>query len=393
MDREEFFGEARHDLTGPLAGVRVLDVTKVWSGPQASGVLADLGADVVKVELPGRVDAEVPPVIPGTGLSWFRQTVNRNKRSIGLDLRDDEDRATFLRMVAVADIVVENYRPGTLDGWGAGYPACREVRPDIVFVSISGYGQYGPRAHLTGYDPVLQAYGGWLGLNGEPDGQGVRAPTFIADELAALHGAIGALAALRHRERTGEGQHIDVAMLDSLIAGGSGLLTLAARGRTPQRWGNETEFVVPSNVYACADGAVYLVVALNRQWRALAETMGRADLARASGYGTATDRLDNRAAVNAVVAEWCAGRPAADVLKALDDCGVPASPVRDLAEVAADSQVAAREMLQETRLHDGSTAPLTGPAAKFSRTPTRIRKGAPSAGTDTDEVLRDWGLA
>src|SRR6266508_5142717 len=255
MDQQDFYRDARSDLPGPLAGTRVLDVTKVWSGPMASCVLGDLGADVVRVELPGSLDGELPPRIPGTGQSWFRQTVNRNKRSVALDLRVPEGRDRFLGLVGHADIVVENYRPGTLDGWGVGYAACRAVRPDIVFVSISGYGQYGPRAHLPGYDPVVQAHGGWMSLNGEPGGSPLRAPTFIADELAGLHGAIGALAALRHRDMTGEGQHVDVAMLDSLLAGSSGLLTLAASGLPPARLGNETDFVVPANTYACNDGA------------------------------------------------------------------------------------------------------------------------------------------
>ncbi|MBB6347770.1 CaiB/BaiF CoA transferase family protein [Nonomuraea muscovyensis] len=393
MNREEFFRDARSDLTGPLDGVRVLDVTKVWSGPMATCVLADLGADVVRVELPGGLDGEVPPKIPGTGLSWFRQTVNRNKRSVGLDLREKDGRETFLRMVAVSDVVVENYRPGTLDGWGAGYAACRAAQADIVFVSISGYGQYGPRSSLPGYDPVLQAYGGWMSLNGEPGGGPVRAQTFIADEMAGLHGAIGALAALRHRDRTGEGQHVDVAMLDALLAGSSGLLTLAATGRPPARNGNETDFVVPANVYACADGSIYLAVALNRQWRALAAAIGRPELATAPGFGTAAERLANRAAVNEAVAAWCAERGVEQVLKALDACAVPAAQVRDLADVAADPQVAEREMLQDVTLHDGTTAPLTGPPAKFSRTPTRIRRAAPRAGNDTEDVLREWGLA
>jgi formyl-CoA transferase len=392
VEREEFYREARTDLAGPLAGVRVLDVTKVWSGPMASCVLADLGADVIRIELPGSRDGDLPPRIPGTRQSWFRQTVNRNKRSVALDLRVPAGRDTFLRMVRHTDIVVENYRPGTLDGWGVGYAACRAVRADIVMVSISGYGQYGPRAHLSGYDPVVQAHGGWMSLNGEPDGPPLRSPTFIADELAGLHGAIGALAALRHRDTTGEGQHVDVAMLDSLLAGSSGLLTLAAAGLPPPRLGNETDFVVPANTYACRDGTVYLAVALDRQWRALAEAMGRPELGRADGYATARARLANRTEVNRVVADWCADLPVAQVLKTLDGCAVPAAAVRDLAEVAADPHIAARDMLRQVRMPDGGSVKLTGPAAKFSRTPTRIRHAAPRPGADTGAVLRELGI-
>jgi formyl-CoA transferase len=392
MERDEFYREARHDLRGPLDGVRVLDVTKVWSGPLASAVLADLGADVIRVELPGSLDGEVPPVIPGTTLSWFRQTVNRGKRSVALDLREPAGQKAFLGLVSSADIVVENYLPGTLDRWGIGYLGCRAAREDIVVVSISGYGQYGPRAALPGYDPVVQAYGGWMALNGAPDGGPVRAPTFLADELAGLHGAIGALAALRHRDATGEGQHVDVAMLDSLVGGSCGYLTLAAAGRPPTRLGNETDFVVPANAYACRDGTVYLAVALNRQWRALCTAMGRTELGRADGFATPADRLANRTEVNRVVAAWCFSLPLSEVLDALDGAGVPAAPVRDLADVAADPHVAARELLQRVPLPDGSSAELVGPVAKFSRTPTQLRSGAPRAGADTAEVLGDLGI-
>jgi formyl-CoA transferase len=390
MDRAEFYRDARADLTGPLAGVRVLDVTKVWAGPLATCVLADLGADVVRVELAHGRDGEVPPQIPGTGLSWFRQTVHRNKRSVGLDLRQDRDGERFHQLVAAVDVVVENYRPGTLDGWGAGYSHCRVTRPDIVFVSISGWGQYGPAAHLAAYDPVVQAAGGWMALNGAPDGDPVRAPTFLADEVAGLHAAIGALAALRHRDRTGEGQHVDVSMLDALLFSSCGLLTLAATGAEPRRYGNETDFVVPANVYRCRDGHVYLAVGLDRQWRDLAELIGQPDLARAPGFARNAERLANREVVNAVVAQWCADRPVAEAVAALHRRGLVAAPVRSLADTAKDPHVAERDMLQSTVLSNGTRAPLTGPAVKFSRTPTRIRRGAPAPGADTAEVFAEY---
>ncbi|PZG11500.1 carnitine dehydratase [Micromonospora craterilacus] len=390
-DAGDFYREARDDLAGPLHGVRVLDVTKVWSGPLTSAILADLGADVIRVELPHGRDGEVPPRIPGTGLSWFRQTVNRNKRSVGLDLREPSGRETFLRLVGTADVVVENYRPGTLDGWGVGWAQCRAIRPDLVFVSISGWGQYGARRAEAAYDPIVQAASGWMSLNGDPDGGPVRAPTFLADELAGLHGAIGALAALWHRRCTGEGQHVDVAMFDAMLAGGAGLHTLAAAGRPPARWGNQTDFVVPANVYDCADGQVYLAVALDRHWRALAEAMDRPDLARAPGFARAADRLANRAEVDAVVAGWCAARPADVAVAALVDRGLTVSRVRTVAEVVADPHVAQRSMLQPTVLSDGSTAPIVGPAAKFSRTPTRVRQGAPAPGQHTAQVLAELG--
>ena len=392
LDRAGFYRDARHDLTGPLHGVRVLDVTTVWSGPMASCLLADLGAEVVRVEMPGNRAGQVPPAIPGTGLSWFHQTVNRNKRGIGLDLRVPAARAVFLRLVATVDLVVENFLPGTLDGWGIGYAGCRAVKPDVVFVSISGYGQYGPDAGRRGYDPVVLAGSGWMALNGEPDGTPVKAPTFLADDLAALHGALAALAALRHRDRTGEGQHVDVAMLDSVLNGSDGFLTLAATGVPVARRGDEAEFIVPSNTYRCADGQVYLVVALDRHWRVLVETLGRPELARASGFATNDERRANRAAVNEVVAGWCIGRTVAEVVDRLTAAGIAVGPVRTFAQAAADPHVREREMLQDTELSNGTRAPITGPAAKFGRTPTRVRTGAPRAGQHTEEVLGELGL-
>jgi formyl-CoA transferase len=392
MRVQEFYREALAGSVGPLEGVRVLGVTKVWSGPLATCVLADLGADVVSVELPDGRDGQVPPEIPRTGLSWFRESVHRNKRSVGLDLRDPAGRDCFLRLVATADLVVENYKPGTLDGWGVGFQDCRRVRPDIVFVSISGWGQYGPNAHLPAYDPVVQAASGWMALNGLPDGPPVRAPTFLADELAGLHAAIGALAALAHRTRTGEGQHVDVSMMDCLLFSSSGLPTLAATGAPPPRLGNETDFVVPANVYECLDGHLYLAVALNKHWRALAELLGRPELARAEGYATNEERLGNRDAINRIVAGWCLGRTVGDAVAALSGRGIVVAPVRTLAQAAADPQVAARQMLRETLLSNGAVAPLVGPAAKFSRTPTGIRRGAPAPGADTAEVLAELDL-
>lgn len=385
----DFFRRARTDGAGPLHGVRVLDATKVWSGPIATAVLADLGADVVRVELPGRPDGPPRPRIPGTALSWFRETVHRNKRSVGLDLREPADRDRFLRLVATADVVVENYKPGTLDGWGVGYEACRAAREDVVLVSISGFGQYGPDAHRPAYDPVVQASCGLMDLNGEPGGPPLRVPTFLADDVAGLYGAIGALAALAHRQRTGEGQHVDVAMVDCLLAASSGLPTLAATGAPPRRQGNETDFVVPSNVYACRDGHLYLTVALDRHWRELVVVLDRPELARADGFARAADRLRNRDAVNAVVAGWCRDRDVAVAVAALTARGLVVAPVRTLADAVADPHTAARGTLVDTVLSDGSVAPLVGPPLKFSRTPVGIRRGAPVAGADTDEVLAD----
>ncbi|MFC4014152.1 CaiB/BaiF CoA transferase family protein [Nonomuraea purpurea] len=392
MDRESFYARARHDVPGPMDGIKVLDVTKVWAGPMATCTLADLGAEVIRVEMPGNREGLMPPELPGTGLSWMRQTINRNKRSLGLDLRKPGGPETFLRLAATADVIVENYLPGTLERWGVGYEQCRAVKADLVYVSISGFGQYGPDAGRPGYDPAIQAAAGWMAFNGDPGRPPMRAPTFLADDVAALHAVIGTLAALRHRDTTGAGQHVDVSMLDALLATSDGHLTLAAGGAAAPRTGNQVELVVPANCYACADGHVYIAVALDRQWRALAEAIGRPGLARADGFATNAERLSNRDAVNALVADWCARRSAAEVESALTARGLIAQRVRTFAEAAKDPHVHERDMLQETELSNGATAPLTGPAVKFSHTPTRVRTGAPAPGAHTEEILDGLGL-
>lgn len=375
---------------GPLTGLRVLDVTKVWAGPMATALLADLGADVIRVEMPGNREGLFPPEIPGTGLAWFRQTTQRGKRSLALDLRAEGAADTLLGLVADVDVLVENYLPGTLARLGLGYARCREVNPGLVYVSISGFGQYGPQSRRPGYDPIIQAASGWMALNGEPGGRPLRSPTFIADDLAALYAVIGALSALRHRDATGEGQHVDVALLDALLATSDGYLTLAAAGAQPGRQGDQTDMVVPAGVFRCADDAyVYLAAALDKHWRLFAQVIDRPELARAPGYATNAERVANREAVNAVIGAWCATRTADEVQALLDARGLTAQRVRDLAEAAKDPHVLERGMLCDTTLSNGTVAPLTGPAIKFSRTPARIRSGAPEPGAHTGEILAD----
>jgi len=392
VEKSEFFRGARHDLPGPLHGIKVIEMTRAWAGPMAGCLLADLGADVIRVELPGNREGQVAPEIPGTGLSWFRQTVHRNKRSVTVDVRAADGREVYLEVVKTCDVLIENFKPGTLDRWGIGYRDCAAARPGLVYVSISGWGQFGPQAQRPGYDPAAQAASGWMALNGDVGGGPTKAPTFLADDVAGLHAAIAALAALRHRDQTGEGQQIDVSLLDCLLFQSDGFLTLAAAGVPPVRRGNEMDSVVPCDAYACADGHVYIAVALDKHWRLLAEAVGKPELARAPGYARNDDRVANRHEVNAVVAQWCAVRSVQEVVRELDGRGITVAPIGDFAAAAKDPHVRARDMLQDTTLCNGSVAPLTGPAVKFSRTPQRIRHGAPAVGADTDDVLEDAGV-
>ena len=394
LTKDEFFRRARPDLPGPLAGVRVLEANTTWAGPMCACILADFGADVIKVELPdGEVARRLPPFLPGAepALSFMHTTVNRNKRSVTLDLRQAEGRDLFLELARTADVVVENFRPGTVDGWGVGYEAVRTVRPDVVYVSISGYGQFGPDCERAGYDPMAQASSGWLSLNGEPGGPPVKAPTFIGDDLGGVHGALAALAALRHRDRTGEGQHVDVSLQDALLFQSNGYPMLAALGVELPRMGSQFVVAAPAGVYRCRDGWVMLGVLLDAHWRVLAELLGPPELADRPEYATGGARVRRREELRALVDGWVAERSVAEVIDALVAARLPVSPVRSYAEAAGDPHVRERDMLQEVELENGQRAPLVGPAAKFSRTPVSVRSAAPALGAHTDAVLEEIG--
>ncbi len=382
-----------------MHGVKVVEATTAWAGPMMGAILGDLGCDVIRVDLPGLQSSTWPPFLPDPAeppaaepadhkpIALSHQTVNRNKRSLSLDLRRVEGRDIFLQLAAGADIVLENFKPGTMADWGVGYQHCQAVKPDIVYVSCSGWGQFGPWSDRAGYDPAAQAASGWMALNGTPADGPTKAPTFLADDLAGMHGAMGALAALHHRNATGEGQHVDVSLLDSLLFQSNGLLTLGAMGGELPRLGSEVAASCPTNSYACQDGHLYLAMILDRHWQVLCGLMNRQDLAHAPGYATNLERLANRDAVNQVVARWCAEADVEGRLAALHHAGLAAARINSFREASQLEHLRERDMLQPTVLSGGRTVPITGPAIKFARTPTRVRRPAPESGQHTEEIL------
>ena len=395
MEKSDFYRDARRDLPGPLAGIRVLEATTSWAGPMCGCVLADLGAEVIKVEDPGgEVARRVPPFLPGASkpIGFLQATVNRNKRSLTLDLRTAEGREIFLNLTRRADIVVQNFRPGTFDRWGVGYRDCRAVKPDIIYISISGFGLFGPISDRVGYDPLAQAMSGFMSLNGPIDSGPNKAPTFLCDDLAGLHGAIAALGALQHRARTGEGQHCDVSLLDAAIFQSNGYPMLAALGIPMPRMGNEFTFSVPCNTYHCRDGIVMMGTLLDTHWKVLARIAGREDLAEDPDYATIPGRMKHRGECNALAAKWCADHSVAQVLEICGREGIACAPVNTYEQAAHDPHVLARDMLQDTVQEDGSSAPIVGPAIKFSRTPTKVRSGARALGADNDQILGELGI-
>ena len=393
MQKEEFYREARTDLPGPMSGVRVLEVTTTWAGPMCGTVLADLCADVVKVEIPsGDVGRAIFPTLPGTEVGFAHATVNRNKRAVTLDIRKPEGRDICLDLARTSDIMLENFKVGTMQNYGLGYEDIRAIKPDIVYVSITGWGQFGPKYEEAGYDPLAQAFSGFLSINGSTEGPPTKAGTFLADDLGGLHGAIGAMGALRHRDQTGEGQHVDVALLDSMLFQSNGLPSLGALDVAPGRNGNEFGFAVPANVYDCKDGPIYVGVLLDAHWRTLVEILDQPDLADNPAFATREARAENRDICNMMLSEWLAERTRSEALEILLDHGLVVAPVQTFVEAAQDPHVLARDMLQTVTFDDGTSAPITGPAAKFSRTPTKVRSAAPSMGQHTDEVLTELGL-
>ena len=393
MDKTDFYRNARTDIPGPLSGVRVLEATTTWAGPMCAAVLADFGADVIKVEIPsGDVSRSVQPNLPDTEVSFMHATVNRNKRALSLDTRTEQGRDIFLKLGASSDIIVENFKVGTMARYGLGYEQLCVVKPDIVYVSITGWGQFGPNHEAAGYDPIAQAASGFMSINGSADRPPTKAGTFLADDLGGLHGALGAMAALRHRDQTGEGQHVDVALLDSLLFQSNGLPTLGAMGVQPTRKGNEFGGTAPAGVYDCQDGAVFAGVLLDTHWRTLAVIIGEPDLAHHERFATLKERIENRELCNIMLGNWLAARTREEAISTFREAGLPIAPINTYPEAAKDPHVLERDMLQQTELNDGVTAPITGPAVKFSRTPTRVRSCAPEIGEHNAEILASIGL-
>ena len=395
MQKSEFYQGARRDHPGPLAGLRVLEATTTWAGPMCGCILADFGADVIKVEHPdGEVARRLPPLLPGTDppVSFMHVTVNRNKRSFSLDLRRPEGLALFLELARRSDVLIENFRPGTLARWGAGYADLRAIKPDLVYVSISGFGQWGPWSDRVGYDPLAQAASGFMSLNGSPDGQPVKSPTFLADDLGGLHAALATLAALRHRDATGEGQHVDVALLDAMLFQSTGYLTLGAMGVGLPRLGNEYRVAAPANTYTCRDGQIMAGVLLDSHWVRMAELLGRPELGRDPNFAKTPERIARRREVDQLVADWARERSVEQALAALHAADLPAAKVQTYAEAAQHPAILARDMLQTPCGPAGAAIPVTGPAAKLSRTPLSVRSAAPALGAHNDEILDELGV-
>ncbi|HEX4565755.1 MAG TPA: CoA transferase [Vicinamibacterales bacterium] len=379
----------------PLQGITVLDFTRVLSGPYCTMQLGDLGARVIKIEQPNRGDdtrAWGPPFINGE--SAYFLSINRNKESVALDLKDSSSRRVVDALLAHADVVVENFRPGTLDRLGWGYAEVAARYPRIVYCSISGFGQTGPRHLEAGYDAMMQGEAGLMSITGPADGPPYRLGVAIADIATGMFAVQGILAALYAREKTGCGQLVDIAMLDSVTAVLTYQASIAfATGATPTRMGNRHPSIAPYDTFAAADGEFVLSVGNDDQFRRLARVLGRPEMASDSRFVTNADRVRNYDVLRRELTDLFASWRRADLLKALSDVGVPVSAVRTVTEALADPQVAAREMIVPLEHALAGPIRVLGTPLKFSGTPASIRLPPPALGQHTGAILRELGFA
>jgi crotonobetainyl-CoA:carnitine CoA-transferase CaiB-like acyl-CoA transferase len=384
----------RQPSAGPLTGFTVVDFTRVLSGPYCTMLLADMGARVIKIEQPGRGDdtrAWGPPFI-GPESAYFL-SVNRNKESLTLDLKKPGARRVVERLLDRADVVVENFRPGTMERLGLEYGVVAARWPRVVYCSISGFGQTGPRRDEAGYDAVIQAEGGLMSITGAADGAPYRLGVAIADIVTGMFAAQGITLALLSRERTGRGQQVDVGMLDSTAA----LLTYQAAiafttGRAPGRMGNRHPTIVPYETFAATDGDFVLAVGNDDQWRRFCEKSGLAEIAADERFATNAARVRNYDVLRPILARRLQGRTRAEWIATLRSAGVPCGGVRDITEVLADPQLDARSMIAEVEHAAIGRVQVLGVPIKLTQTPGSVRLAPPALGQHTDGILQELGL-
>ena len=382
------------DTAGPLAGLKVLELGQLIAGPFAAKTLADFGADVVKVEPPGTGDPlrQWRLVKDGTSVWW--QVQSRNKRSVALDLRRPQAQDIVRQLAREADVLIENFRPGALEGWGLGPDTLIGLNPKLIVLRVSGYGQTGPYRDRPGFGVVAEAMGGLRHLTAEPGRVPVRVGVSIGDTLASLHGVIGILMALHERHASGKGQVIDMALYEAVFNCMESLLPeYSAFGVVREPAGSALPGIAPTNAYRCADGA-YVLVAGNGDsiFKRLMGAIGRPDLGADPGLATNAGRVARVQELDAAIGEWTGRHGVDQVLQALEQAQVPAGRIYTVADIAADPHYRARGMLQEVQLEDGSRVAVPGIVPKLSRTPGGHRRNAPRLGQDTDAVLREAGL-
>ncbi|EMN1930391.1 CoA transferase [Burkholderia ambifaria] len=387
---------------GALSHIRVLDLTRVLAGPWCAQTLADFGADVIKIERPGAGDDTRhwgPPYLKDaagadTAEAAYYLAANRNKRSVTVDIATPEGQQIVRELAAQSDVVLENYKVGQLAKYGLDYESLRAVKPDLVYCSVTGFGQTGPYAHRAGYDFIVQGIGGFMSITGErdsePGGGPQKAGVAIADLATGLYSTIAVLAALAHRDRTGEGQYIDMALLDVQVALLANMNTnFLASGKPPARWGNAHPNIVPYQTFQTSDGWIIVAVGNDGQFRKFVEAGGRPELADDERFATNPSRVRHRDTLVPILAEMVKARGKADWIGTLEAAGVPCGPINELDEVFDNEQVVARGMQVSLPHPCGADVKLVRNPIRMSATPPDARTAPPLLGAQTEAVLRD----
>jgi CoA:oxalate CoA-transferase len=376
-------------MANVLEGIRIIDLSRVISGPFATMLLADMGAEVIKIEGPEGEDARTSPPRKGDGsLYWISH--NRNKKSVTLNLRTDRGKEILRQLVRQADVVVENFRPGVIAQIGFDYPRLKALKDDIIMLSISGFGQTGPYASRPAYDQIVQAMSGIAWVTGHPEMPPVHAGVYIGDYLPAVYAAFGVTLALFHRQRTGQGQQVDVAMLDSLVS--TLCIPIAnhlVNGALPERRGNKSLAGpgAPNNTYQLADGYVHILAITDDHFQRLCRALGRDDWATSERYASRTDREHNGDEFDAALAEELRPRKVAEVMVLAEKFGFACGPVQSIPQVVSDPQVRARDMITEVYHPTMGKVPVGGITVKLSETPGEVRLPPPLLGAHNREVL------
>ena len=381
--------------TLPLEGVKVLDLTQIMAGPFCTMLLADMGADVVKVEKPGGGDDTRrmgPPFINGESAAFLG--INRNKRSVVVDLKAEEGVELVKRMASKSDVFVQNFRPGSLERMGLGYEQLREINPALVYCTISGFGTTGPYARRAGFDLVAQGMSGLMSINGHPGGPPAKVGVPITDLNAGIFAAYGILTAYIHRLKTGEGQHVDTSLMESGIACTFWESAMYfATGNIPGPMGSAHRLTAPYQAFQTSDGYVNIGAANQSNWERLCRAIGREKLVEDTRFLQPSDRMDNIDDLTATLDETFASENSQHWLDTLAEAGVPAGPIYNMADVYADPQVQAREMMVEMDHPTAGRIKNIGVPVKLSETPGSVRSPSPLLGQHTDDVLSDMGCS
>ena len=380
------------NVASPLADLLVLDLSRVLAGPYCTMMLGDLGAEIIKIEAPGIGDGSRlwGPPWAGEESAYFL-SINRNKKSLTLNLKAEKGREIVRELAKKSDVLVENFRVGTMERWGLDYESLRKINPGLIYCSISGYGQYGPYKDRPGYDFIIQAQGGIMSITGPVEGPPMKVAVAIVDVTAGLNAVAAILAALHERERSGEGQYIDIALLDSQVAW---LVNVASNylvsGEMPKRYGNAHPNIVPYEPFEARDGWIALGVGTDRHWRRFCALAACEELADDPRFATNPKRVENREILIPLLREVFKEKDAQEWLNLLLEAGIPSAPINNIKEVFEDPQVRARDMVVEVPHPTAGRVRLAGSPLKLSRTPVRIELPPPLLGQHTEEILSEY---